>query len=82
MFRFVDVDSLKVDLSQELTNDFSNSLNGLLNCPDLQLNPDDFVSFIHRLFLLLCLSFIIQLLNVPNLSVDPMNCDDTFLMER
>ena len=40
----VDVDSTKLDLSQELTNDFSNSFNNLLDSVDLQLNPDVFVS--------------------------------------
>jgi hypothetical protein len=69
-----------------LANDFSNPFDSLIDVTDLQLNTDDdfvskFYSYCYS-FLFYYSSFIIQLLNEADLSVDPLICDDTYRMER
>lgn len=39
-----DVDSSKLDLSKDLTHDFTNAFDSLIDPVDLQLTTDDFVN--------------------------------------
>lgn len=43
MFFRLDADSSKLDLSKDLTNDFTHSFDVLIDSADIQLNTDDFV---------------------------------------